>query len=120
VTILANMLMVHRALAAAGRLHDQGMDAEVIDVRSLAPLDMEPIIASVQKTGRVVIVEEDNLTCGWGAEVAAQIYESSLEYLDAPVRRIAAPDTPLPCAALLESYYVPSESKIVDAVLRFR
>jgi pyruvate dehydrogenase E1 component beta subunit len=120
VTILANMLMVHRALAAAGRLHDQGMEAEVIDVRSLAPLDMEPIIASVQKTGRVVIVEEDNLTCGWGAEVAAQIYESSLEYLDAPVRRIAAPDTPLPCAALLESYYVPSESKIVDAVLRFR
>jgi pyruvate dehydrogenase E1 component beta subunit len=120
VTILANMLMVHRALAAADQLHKKGVEAEVIDVRCLAPLDIEPIIASVQKTGRVVIVEEDNLTGGWGAEVVARICESSLEYMDAPVRRVAAPDTPLPCAALLESYYVPSERQIVEAVLNFR
>lgn len=118
VTILANMLMVHRALTASDQLQRQGVQAEVIDVRCLAPLDMDPIIASVQKTGRVVIVEEDNRTGGWGAELSARIGESSLEYLDAPVQRIAAPDTPLPCAALLESYYVPSERQIVDAVLR--
>jgi pyruvate dehydrogenase E1 component beta subunit len=120
VTILANMLMVHRALAAAHQLREKGVEAEVIDMRCLAPLDMEPIIASGQKTGRVVIVEEDNLTGGWGAEVAARLCESCLEYLDAPVRRIAAPDTPLPCAASLESRYVPSERQIVEAVLSFR
>jgi pyruvate dehydrogenase E1 component beta subunit len=120
VTILANMLMVHRALAAADQLQKKCVEAEVIDVRCLAPLDMEPIMASVQKTGRVVIVEEDNVTGGWGAEVAARLCESCLEYLDAPVQRIAAPDTPLPCAALLESYYVPSERQIVEAVLNFR
>jgi len=113
-TILANMLMTHRALAAAAELDESGVSAEVIDIRSLVPLDMEPIFESVRKTGRLIIVEEDNLTGGWGAELAARIAEEAFYYLDAPIRRIAAPDAPLPCAATLESNYVPSVKRIVD------
>jgi acetoin:2,6-dichlorophenolindophenol oxidoreductase subunit beta len=116
VTILENMLMVHRALAAADELAAQGIDAEVIDLCSLVPLDQSTIDQSVQKTNRVLIVEEDNRTGGWGAEVAARLIESVFYHLDAPIVRLAAPDTPLPCAAALEREYLPSTSRIVAAV----
>jgi acetoin:2,6-dichlorophenolindophenol oxidoreductase subunit beta len=115
VTILANMLMTHRALAAAEALATEGIDAEIVDMRCLVPLDMETIKASVAKTNRVLIVEEDCLTGGWGAEVAARLATDSLYDLDAPIIRLAAPDTPLPCAAALESAYVPSEARITAA-----
>lgn len=114
-TILANMLMLHRALAAATELAQEGIDAEVIDVRCLVPLDLETLRQSALKTSRVLIVEEDNLTGGWGAEVAARINESAFYHLDAPVTRVAAPDTPLPCALALEKAYVPSVARIVAA-----
>jgi pyruvate/2-oxoglutarate/acetoin dehydrogenase E1 component len=114
-TILANMLMTHRALAAAAELEADNISAEVIDVRSVVPLDMGPILESVKKTGRLMIVEEDNLTGGWGAELAARIFEDAFYYLDAPIRRLAAPDAPLPCAATLESHYVPSVQRIVES-----
>ena len=114
VTILANMLMVHRALEAAERLSDEGIQAEVIDVRCLVPLDIDTLVASAGKTRRVLIVEEDNLTGGWGAEVSAVLYERLFDQLVAPIQRIAAPDTPLPCAASLEQEYVPSVNTIVD------
>jgi pyruvate dehydrogenase E1 component beta subunit len=118
VTILANMLMVHRALAAAVRLAEERIEAEVIDVRCLAPFDMAAVARSVAKTNRVLIVEEDNRTGGWGAEVAAELSEKSFDDLDAPVTRVAAPDTPLPCAPALEQEYVPSVERITLAARR--
>jgi pyruvate dehydrogenase E1 component beta subunit len=118
VTILANMLMVYRALEAAEVLAQAGISVEVIDVRCLVPLDMEPLIQSAQKTARVLIVEEDNLTGGWGAEIAARLGEAAFFYLDAPIRRVAAPDTPLPCASALERVYVPTVEQVVKAVKR--
>jgi pyruvate dehydrogenase E1 component beta subunit len=114
-TILANMLMLHRALAAAELLAAEGVAAEVIDVRCLVPLDVTTMQDSVKKTRRVLIVEEDNLSGGWGAEVAARLAETEFRHLDAPIRRVAAPDTPLPCAAALERAYVPSVERIADA-----
>lgn len=116
VTLLANMLMVYRALTAAERLSEQGIEAEVIDMRCLAPLDMESLGASLEKTNRVVIVEEDNLTGGWGAELAARLGEEYFYYLDAPIKRVAAPDTPAPTALSLELEYLPDAEKIVVAV----
>lgn len=118
VTILANMLMVHRAMQAAEELAGEGLDVEVIDVRCLAPLDMAPLCESVHKTHRVLIVEEDNLTGGWGGEVAARLTELAFDDLDAPILRVAAPDTPVPCAPSLEKLYVPDVPRIMDAVRR--
>lgn len=115
VTLLANLLMVHRSLQAAKILEDDHIDAEVIDVRTLVPFDWETLFGSVQKTGRLVIVEEDNLTGGWGAEAAARVAESCIGYLDAPIRRVAAPDTPVPFAPIMENFYVPSVARIVGA-----
>ena len=112
-TILANMLMVHRALAAAERLEERGIDTEVIDVRSLVPLDIVTIERSVGKTGRLLIVEEDHLTGGWGAEVAALVAERAFHALRGPIRRVAGLDTPIPCAAALEREYVPGVERIV-------
>ena len=112
---LANMLMVYRALQAADRLAKEGISAEVIDVRCLVPLDTATLVESAKKTGRVLIVEEDNLTAGWGAEVAASIGSKRHSiYLDAPVTRIAAPDTPVPYAASLEQVYLPDVETIVN------
>jgi pyruvate dehydrogenase E1 component beta subunit len=116
VTILANMLMVYRALEAADELSKQGINAEVIDVRCLAPLAMDTLLRSARKTTRVLIVEEDNLTGGWGAEVAARLGEAAFFYLDAPIKRVAAPDTPAPCAPALEQAYVPEVERIIRTV----
>lgn len=117
VTIVANLLMMYRALAVAESLASQGIEAEVIDPRSLVPLDLPLILESVKKTGRLVIVEEDNLTNGWGAEVAALVADQAFWFLDAPIKRVAAPDVPPPFAPVLERAYVPSEARIVEAVL---
>jgi pyruvate dehydrogenase E1 component beta subunit len=117
-TILANMLMVYRALAAADRLAEGEIEAEVIDMRCLAPLDMDTLVDSVRKTNRVLIVEEDNLTGGWGAEVAARLGDSEFYFLDAPVKRIAAPDTPVPAAAVLETEFLPDVERIVAEGMR--
>ena len=116
VTIVASLLMVYRALQAAEELAAQGVEAEVIDPRTLVPLDKELIFTSVQKTGRLVIVEEDNLTNGWGAEVAALMADEAFIWLDAPIKRVAAPDTPPPFAPVLEQHYVPSVERIVATV----
>jgi pyruvate/2-oxoglutarate/acetoin dehydrogenase E1 component len=114
ITLVANLLMVHRSLQAAKILAESGVDAEIIDVRTLVPFDWETVFESVRKTRRLIIVEEDNLTGGWGAEVAARVDENCFGYLDAPIRRIAAPDTPVPFAPIMEKFYVPSVEKIVD------
>ncbi len=117
VTIVAKLLTVYRALAAAEVLARQGIEVEVIDPRTLVPLDKELILASVRKTGRLVIVEEDNLTGGWAAEIAAIVADEAFMWLDAPIKRVSAPDVPPPFAPVLEREYVPDEEKIVAAVL---
>jgi pyruvate dehydrogenase E1 component beta subunit len=117
ITIVANLLMLYRSLAAADRLAEQGIEAEVIDPRTLVPLDKNLILDSVCKTGRLLIVEEDNLTNGWGAEIAALMADAAFAWLDAPIKRLAAPDVPPPFAPILEQNYVPTEQKIVDMAL---
>jgi len=116
VTIVATLLMVYRALEAAEMLAAEGIDVEVIDPRTLVPLDKQLIFESVRKTGRLVIVEEDNLTNGWGAEVAALMADEAFAWLDAPIKRVAAPDVPPPFAPVLESLYVPDAQRIVATV----
>jgi pyruvate/2-oxoglutarate/acetoin dehydrogenase E1 component len=117
ITIVANLLMLYRSLAAADRLAEQGIEAEVIDPRTLVPLDKNLILDSLCKTGRLLIVEEDNLTNGWGAEIAALMADEAFAWLDAPIKRLAAPDVPPPFAPILEQNYVPTEQKIVDMAL---
>ena len=112
VTLVANLLMVHRSLQAAKILEEDHIDAEVIDVRTLVPFDWETVFSSIRKTGRLIIVEEDNLTGVWGAEVAARVAESCIGYLDGPIRRVAAPDTPVPFAPIMENFYIPSVERI--------
>jgi pyruvate/2-oxoglutarate/acetoin dehydrogenase E1 component len=114
ITIVANLLMVHRAMQAAAILAESGTEAEVIDVRTLVPFDWDAVAESVRKTSRLLIVEEDNLTGGWGAEVAARLGELCFGYLDAPIRRLAAPDTPVPFAPVMENFYIPSVQKIAQ------
>jgi acetoin:2,6-dichlorophenolindophenol oxidoreductase subunit beta len=116
-TIVANLLMLYRSLSAAENLASQGIQAEVIDPRTLVPLDKELILASVRKTGRLLIVEEDNLSGGWGAEIAALVADEAFMWLDAPIKRVAAPDVPPPFAPVLERAYVPDESRIVATAL---
>jgi len=116
VTIVGKLLTVYRALEAAEALAERGIEVEVLDPRTLVPLDRELILASVRKTGRLVIAEEDNLTGGWAAEVAALVADEAFDWLDAPVKRVSAPDVPPPFAPRLEREYVPDADKIVAAV----
>ncbi|HZW32608.1 MAG TPA: transketolase C-terminal domain-containing protein, partial [Isosphaeraceae bacterium] len=115
VTILAWLLMSHFAAQAAEQLAPEGIDAEVIDVRSLAPIDYETIGESVQKTGRVVIVEEGPKTGGVGAEIAAGIMERFGESLLTPVVRVASADVPVPFSPILENAYRPDPPRIIAA-----
>lgn len=117
VTVVATHLSLYRALAAAEELASAGIECEVIDPLTLAPLDTETLWASVRKTGRLVIVHEDTLTGGWGAEVAARAADECLFSLEAPVKRVAAHDVPLPFAPVLEQTVVPSIARIA-AVIR--
>jgi len=118
VTMLSWLLMLHFSLAAAEDLAGEGIDAEVIDVRSLAPFDYETIGRSVRKTGRVVVVEEGPKTGGVAAELAAGILERFGESLMAPVVRVASPDVPVPFAPVLENAYRPDPPGIAQGVRR--
>jgi pyruvate/2-oxoglutarate/acetoin dehydrogenase E1 component len=115
-TIIATLYMVHKALKAAKELEKEGIDTEIIDPRTLTPLDKQTIVNSVKKTGRVVVVTEDCKTAGVSAEIAATIAEEALDYLDAPIKRVAEPDTPIPFSPTLEQYVIPDEKAIVKAV----
>ncbi len=118
VTLIALGTMVHRALDAAEQLAAEGIEAEVIDVRSLVPLDVTTIARSVAKTARLFTVEENPRLCGWGAEVASIIGEECFYDLDAPIRRITTPHVPLPAADSLEDATIPSAETVVTAVRR--
>ncbi len=116
VTIIATALQVHTALDAAKTLSNEGVEAEVIDPRTLAPLDMNTILDSVRKTGRVLIVHEEPKTGGCGAEIAAQIADEALFDLQAPIKRIGSPDVPIAQSIYLEQFYRPNEKQIVNMV----
>lgn len=117
-TVLTYGMMAHRSLEAAGRAASDGVDAEVIDLRTLLPLDLETISASVSRTSRVLIVHEDRLRGGVGAEIAAYLGEHLFTSLDAPISRIGAPDTPVPYAPPLETAYLPSVDRIYAGIIR--
>jgi len=116
VTIVAFSIMVGKALRAAEELEKEGISAEVIDLRTIRPLDVDTIIESVKKTNRCVSVEEGWPVAGIGSEIAAVIMEHAFDYLDAPVKRVHGADVPLPYAANLEKLALPQASHIVDAV----
>jgi pyruvate/2-oxoglutarate/acetoin dehydrogenase E1 component len=118
VTLVATSRMVLTALAAAERLSEEGIDVEVIDPRTLVPLDIERILASVKKTGRVVVVHEACERCGVGAEFTAQIQERAFDYLDGPILRVANPNVPIPFARNLEAAAIPDEDRIIEAIWR--
>jgi len=107
--------MVHTALGAAARLAADGVEAEVVDLRSLAPLDREAILMSVSKTSRALLLHEATLTGGIGGELAAILAEDAFEYLDAPITRVASADTPVPYSPPLEAAFLPNVEKVVAA-----
>jgi pyruvate/2-oxoglutarate/acetoin dehydrogenase E1 component len=118
-TIVALAAMVPKALAAAERLAaDHGIDAEVVDLRSLVPLDVSTVLGSVEKTSRLFTVEENPRLLGWGAEIASIVADEGFWSLDAPIGRITTPHIPLPSASTLEDLAIPSEDRIVDEVRR--
>jgi 2-oxoisovalerate dehydrogenase E1 component beta subunit len=114
-TILSYAAMAHTSLEAAAQLAKEGIDAEMIDLRTLAPLDRETILASVKKTNKLLIVHEDTRTGGIAGEIAAIVCESAFEDLDGPVMRVTGLDTPVPYAPPLEERFLPSTEKIVAA-----
>jgi pyruvate/2-oxoglutarate/acetoin dehydrogenase E1 component len=116
VTVVATLYMVHKALDAAQILEKDGISVEVIDPRTLTPLDTETIIKSVKKTGRIVVVSEDCKTAGVSAEIAARVAEEALDYLDAPIKRVTAFDTPIPFSPPLEQFIIPNEHSIIRAI----
>jgi pyruvate dehydrogenase E1 component alpha subunit len=116
VTIIAYSRMVHIALEAAEELAKEGIEAEVVDPRTLKPLDIDTIIKSVRKTHRAVVVHEACKTCGFGAEITSLIMEEAFDYLDAPIIRVAGADVPIPMSPVLEAAVIPSKENIIEAV----
>ncbi|RMF87331.1 MAG: alpha-ketoacid dehydrogenase subunit beta [Nitrospinota bacterium] len=119
VTVIATGPMVHKALEAAAKLEPEGISLEVVDPRSLAPLDKETIFRSVEKTNRVVIAEEECKTGSTGAEIAALICEERFDYLDGPIKRVAAKDVPMPYSPALVPLVIPQTEDIIAAVKSF-
>ncbi len=117
-TIVATLAMVGKSLEAAELLASEGIEAEVVDLRTLRPLDTSTVIKSVEKTNNLVTVEEDYAIGGWGGEVVASVVEQAFDYLDAPPVRITLPDVPLPFSPVLEDAAIPSAETIAEAVRR--
>ena len=116
VTVVATMYMVHKALKAAAALEKEGVNVEVIDPRTLTPLDKKTIIDSVKKTGKMVVVSEDCKTAGVSAEIASVVAEEAIDFLDSAIKRVTAADTPIPFSPPLEQYIIPDERTIVKAI----
>jgi pyruvate/2-oxoglutarate/acetoin dehydrogenase E1 component len=116
VTVVALAATVPMALSAAGQLAAEGISAEVIDLRCLVPLDMATVLRSVQKTSRLVVVEENPYQGGWGGTVVSIVADEGFEFLDAPIRRVAAACVPLPFADALEDEVIPTTAKVVTAI----
>jgi 2-oxoisovalerate dehydrogenase E1 component beta subunit len=116
VSIITYGAMVYAAQEAAETLAAEGISVEIVDLRSLVPLDEETVLASVRKTSRAIVLHEDTLTGGFGGEIAARITESAFDCLDAPVVRIASPDTPIPYSPPLEDAFLPNAAKVAEKV----
>lgn len=116
VTVVAIQSMVHQALAAAEKLEKQGVSIEIVDPRTLLPLDKETIIKSVKKTGKLVIMDEESKTGSAAAEISAIVAEEAFDLLKAPIKRVCAPDTPIPFSPVLEKAWLPSEDDLIKAV----
>jgi acetoin:2,6-dichlorophenolindophenol oxidoreductase subunit beta len=115
-TIVTYGLMVHRSMAAAKQLASEGVECEVVDLRSLSPLDLETVLESVETTGRLVCVDEANPRCSIASDIAAQVAQQSFSALQAPIEMVTAPHTPVPFSPVLEDSYIPSSDRIADAV----
>jgi len=116
VTVVTWSKMLGVALKAAGALSSEGIEVEIVDLRTLLPLDKEAVIKSVEKTGRLVVLHEATRTGGFGAEIAALAAEEAFSSLKAPVRRLAAPDIPVPFSPPLEQFYIPNENQLVEVI----
>ena len=117
-SIITYSATVQHALDAAQMLAPEGIECEVVDLRTLAPLDVDTILQSARKTGKIVVAHEATRTAGFGAEIVAQIAEQSFEFLDGPIVRVTAPDTPVPYSAPLEEFFLPNARKIAEAARR--
>jgi len=115
-TVIATMMMVHKALSAANQLTKEGINIEIIDPRTLVPLDKRTIINSVKKTGRAIVVSEDCKTGGVAAEIASVVIEEAFDYLDAPIKRVSGLDVPIPYSPVLEAVAIPQEHNIIEAI----
>jgi pyruvate/2-oxoglutarate/acetoin dehydrogenase E1 component len=118
VTVVATGRLVHESLAAADEAEEQGISVEVVDPRTLQPLDEETVVASVNKTSRCVVAHEAVVRMGWGAELAAVVQEKCFDYLDAPVERVGAKFTPIPFAPVMEEFVIPHKADVLEAILR--
>ncbi|MFC1931590.1 alpha-ketoacid dehydrogenase subunit beta [Chloroflexota bacterium] len=116
VTVVAWGTVLAKTLNAAKTLAKEGIDVEVIDLRTLSPMDTETIINSVKKTGKLVVGHEANKSGGWGAEVVATVQERAFDHLDAPIKRVAAPDAIIPTNKNLEKFILPQEEEVIEAV----
>jgi len=116
ITIVATSSMVMKSEEAAERLAKEGIDCEIIDLRTLVPLDKETVIESVKKTGKLIVADEDYERCGVGAEIAAAIADDVFYYLDAPCGRVNNPNVPLPFSPALEFPLIPSAEKVYEKV----
>jgi pyruvate dehydrogenase E1 component beta subunit len=115
-TIVATQALVYDALKVAQDLESKGKSIEVVDPRTLKPLDTQTIFASVEKTGRLIVADEGWTSCGMASEISARVAEEMITYLDAPIIRIGAPDTPCPFSPPLEEAYIPGERQIREAI----
>jgi 2-oxoisovalerate dehydrogenase E1 component len=116
ITVVAVALQVHHTLQAAEQLANEGIDVEIVDPRSISPLDTDTILTSVAKTGRLLIVDESAAPCGIGAEIAAQVVDQGFDDLDAPIRRINGVFTPTPYSPTLEAAVIPNVDEIAQAI----
>ena len=116
-TAIAYGMMLHHCLKAAEAIAADGVEVEVVDVRTISPLDRETIVNSVKKTGKAIVVYEDTYSGGWGAEISASIAEEAFAYLDGPIVRVAGPDVPaMPYNHNQEAYFMPNPEKILKAM----
>ncbi len=116
ITIVATGIEVSHSLEAAEKLAEEGIDVEIIDPRTLVPLDIDMIMESVEKTGKLLIASEETKRGSFASEIAAQVAEEGLFYLEQPIKRVCAPDAPVPFSSVLEQAYLPNAEKIADAV----